>query len=293
VPLRNGLDMNEKEVSVIGDRVFTPRASIIISVYNRIDYLRLVLAGLEIQTCKDFEVIISDDGSNAEFIQALQELIKSSSLKIKHNWHPDEGFRKNMILNKSIQLSVSDYLIFIDGDCIPHPHFIEEHLKHTENKVCLCGRRINLSKRITKKLTPEKVKNNYLQRFTTAIEMFFDFFRLKLYHVMNGFYVKNRLLLKYLNRKERGLLGSNFSLHKADLIAINGFDERYTKPTFGEDSDIEFRLRLTKEKFKPLMNIAVQYHCYHVELPRPLENKELFEKIVKEERAYTLFGIIK
>jgi glycosyltransferase involved in cell wall biosynthesis len=270
-----------------------PKASVIISVYNQIEFLKSVLAGFEIQTFKNFEIIVSDDGSGEEFVSELNKIMNLTSMQIKHCWHPDEGFRKNMILNKSIQLAASDYLIFIDGDCIPHPNFIEEHLKYAAIKVCLCGRRVNLSDRITQKLTLEKIKNGQLQSFKASIDMLYDFFRLKLFHVMNGFYIKNSLLRKYFNRKERGLLGSNFSLYKFDIMAINGFDERYTKPSFGEDSDIEFRLRLNGVKIKPVLNIAVQYHLYHRILPRPYENKVLYELVIKEKRVFTPYGIKK
>jgi GT2 family glycosyltransferase len=115
----------------------------------------------------------------------------------------------------------------------------------------------------------------------------------KVGHLISGIYVKNDLLRKWLNRSERGLLGANFSIHKADLIAINGFDERYTQPTFGEDSDVELRLRLNGVRFRSVISMAVMYHCHHKLLPRPGESKALYENAVRENRAFTPFGIIK
>ena len=66
-----------------------------------------------------------------------------------------------------------------------------------------------------------------------------------------------------LLRTVRGMLGSNFSAWKSDLVAINGFDELYTGPGCGEDSDIQFRLGLTGVTGKSLRNLAVQYHVHH------------------------------
>ncbi|MDE7143209.1 MAG: glycosyltransferase, partial [Muribaculaceae bacterium] len=40
-----------------------PRFSIIVPVYNRIDEVAELLESLSRQTCRDFEVIIVDDGS--------------------------------------------------------------------------------------------------------------------------------------------------------------------------------------------------------------------------------------
>ena len=92
-----------------------PKASIIISVYNRFDFLQLVLAGLETQTEDDFEVIISDDGSNELFVNQLAILMASSPLRIRHNWHADNGFRKNQILNVSIRSALGHKLSFWMG----------------------------------------------------------------------------------------------------------------------------------------------------------------------------------
>jgi len=54
-------------------------------------------------------------------------------------------------------------------------------------------------------------------------------------------------------------------MSRADLIAINGFDENYTLPAVGEDYDIEWRLIANGCKLVSLRNLAVQYHLYHKE----------------------------
>jgi glycosyltransferase involved in cell wall biosynthesis len=270
-----------------------PKATVIISVYNNLSFLKLVLAGFEMQTEQNFEIIVSDDGSGEDFRKGLLEIIATSPLRIVHNWHEDIGFRKNRILNRSIQKARAPYLIFVDGDCIPHPHFVAEHLQHAQKKVCLVGRRVDLSAGITRKLTAEKVRAGVLQSPGLFVEMLKDYIGGKLGHLKAGLYVKNGLLRRWLNSGDRGLLGANFSIHKVDLVAINGFDERYRQPTFGEDSDIELRLGLNGVKFMPVISVAVMYHCHHKLLPRPSESKELYESAVKENRAFTPFGIIK
>lgn len=269
------------------------KASVIISVYNRFDFLQLVLAGLETQTERDFEVIISDDGSNEAFVSQLTQLRGDSSLRIRHNWHADEGFLKNRILNVSIRSAIGAQLIFLDGDCIPHPAFVAEHLAHGGPGRCLAGRRIDLSDRLTRQLTPTRIRNGILQSPATMLSELVSFLSRRTFHFMNGFYVTNSLLRRYFNRKERGLLGANFSVMKSDLEAINGFDERYTAPTFGEDSDVEFRLRLHNVYIIPVLNIAVTYHCHHKLLPRPEANKALYEQVVREAQAFTPYGLVK
>ena len=270
----------------------SPQASVIISVYNRFDFLQLVLAGLEVQTERDFEVIISDDGSNETFVTQLATIQQTSPLRIRHNWHPDEGFLKNRILNVSIRSAQGAQLIFLDGDCIPHPAFIAEHLALGGPGRCLAGRRIDISERLTRQLTPERIRQGILQNPATMLGQLADFLTRRTFHFMNGFYVTNPLLRRYFNRKERGLLGANFSVMKADLEAINGFDERYTAPTFGEDSDVEFRLRLNGVQILPVLNVAVTYHCHHKLLPRPEVSKALYEQVVRDGLAFTPYGLV-
>ena len=120
-----------------------------------------------------------------------------------------------------------------------------------------------------------------------------SFLTRRTFHFMNGFYVTNPVVRRYFNRKERGLLGANFSVMKADLVAVNGFDERYTAPTFGEDSDVEFRLRLSGVQVIPVLNIAVAYHCHHKLLPRPEANKTLYEQVLRDGLAFTPYGLVR
>ena len=126
--------------------------SLIVSFYNRIDFLKLIFAALEQQSYLDFEVIIADDGSRVEIVQELELQIEKASFQVKHIWHEDIGWRKNTVLNNAIVASESNYIIFIDGDCIPHPHFIEEHLNSRVPNQTICGRRVTLTKKITTKM---------------------------------------------------------------------------------------------------------------------------------------------
>jgi len=265
------------------------KTSLVISYYNRTDYLVLVLAALEKQSFRDFEVIIADDGSSEENVKKIEEISKNFTYKLTHLWHEDSGFRKNRILNKAITSSGSDYLIFIDGDCIPHPEFINEHYTNKAEKICLTGRRVNLSQKITDNISAEKIKNGYPEKLIFRI--FIDSIFGETKDAEKGIYTGNALLRKLFNKKMRGILGCNFSIHKKDILEINGFDERYTAPSIGEDSDIQFRLELNGIKIKSLNNIAVQYHLYHKLQSRPIQNIDLFEKVKKSNKAFTEFGI--
>lgn len=268
-----------------------PKASVIISFYARIDYLRLLFAGFERQTFKDFEVIIADDGSREDVTLEIERLSRDASFPVVHLWHEDKGFRKNKILNRAIEASGSDYLIFVDGDCVPHRKFVEEHFVNRQERVCLAGRRVNLSERVTKMLSYESVRNGFLERRLPLLIL--DGIFGKSFDVEKGFYFQSPSIRNFFNRKKRGIVGCNFSLHRNDFLSINGFDERYEKPSIGEDSDVQYRLELQGVGIKSVNHMAVQYHLYHVLQVRPQENLELFSKIKEAKLSFTPFGIVK
>jgi glycosyltransferase involved in cell wall biosynthesis len=265
------------------------KTSLIISYYNRTDYLKLILAALERQIFKDFEIIIADDGSTEENIRQIEKLTPQIPYSLIHLWHEDKGFRKNIILNRAILTARSDYLIFIDGDCIPHSEFIREHYENRRKKTCLTGRRVNLSQKITNELTEQRIKEGYLEE--SLGRLFVDSIKGNTTDAEKGIYIKSSAVREYINRKPRGILGCNFSIYKDDMLDINGFDERYLAPSIGEDSDIQYRLELNGVKTKSMNNIAVQYHLYHKIQPRLQVNLDLFEAVKKEARHYTAFGI--
>ncbi|MEY2869555.1 MAG: hypothetical protein RIR01_2052, partial [Bacteroidota bacterium] len=86
------------------------KASVIMSTYNAEAWLEKVLIGFSVQTEKDFEIIIADDGSRPATKELLDKLSKEISIPIVHVWHEDNGFQKSQILNKAIVASNSDYL---------------------------------------------------------------------------------------------------------------------------------------------------------------------------------------
>lgn len=267
------------------------KASLIISFYNKIEFLRLVLASCERQTMQDFEIVIADDGSKPNIVEEIKIISQKTKIPIQHIWHEDVGWRKNEIMNKAVAAAQSDYLIFIDGDCILHSHFIEEHYAARQINTCLTGRRANLSQKITEKLTPEKVQAGYLERKNWLL--LWDSLTGKSNQVEKAIYIKSAWLRQWLNHKQKDILGCNFSIFKADFLGVNGFDERYQAPSVGEDNDLHYRLCLNEVKMKPVLNICIVYHLYHKQLERPSQNLALFAEVKKQAIAFTQYGIVK
>ncbi len=243
------------------------KLSLIIAVYKNISALDLVLKGLEKQSFRDFEVIISEDNEAENMRQFVNQAQKKYFFPIRHISQPDRGFRKDMALNKSVALSAADYLVFIDGDCIPHKHFLKAHIENKQEGIALFGRRVMLSEMLTQKLynTKELSLLNIFQLLVTKCQR-----------------LDAACYLPFLPtpiQQTTSIWGCNWSIHKKHIIAVNGFDEDYVLPGYGEDTDIEWRLFKTGIKLKKIKNQAIQYHLYHKEnYTDTLENEKLMCK---------------
>lgn len=263
--------------------------TMLIPFYNKLSELRLVLASCETQTLQNFEILICDDGSKPEIVAEVQKEFLTSPLPIQYVWHADLGFRKNRIMNHGIILAKADYLVFIDGDVVLHPEFMREHYQLKEEKTVLSGRQPELSEAVTKELTPQRIREGYIEQNLFAILL-----RILPYKDSNGIkglYFQNEFLRQYYNKKPRPLLGRNFSLFKKDILAVNGFNMTYEGVGIGEDSDIDYRLTKSGVKTKPVINICVQYHLYHKTKPRENNNHLIFAEVVKKNEVVTQYGI--
>jgi glycosyltransferase involved in cell wall biosynthesis len=273
-----------------------PRSiSLIISFYNKIELLKLIFAALERQTYRDFEVIIADDGSKPEVVEEIKRIQTNYFFPIKHVWHEDNGWQKNIILNKAIVTSEAEYLIFIDGDCIPHRRFIQEHIENRSENQVVSGRRVMLTEKISNNLTIKKIKNNYFD-FKVGLPLFVEtIFGGKKTYLENMLRIRNPLLRKiFLKGRRRYLLGCNYSIWKSDILKVNGFDERFIHPGTGEDIDLEARLSRIGVYSVSLKHLVTIFHFYHIRFNTDHEsNKILLEENQLKSTVYTLFGIDK
>jgi len=269
--------------------------SLIISFYNKIDLLYLVLTALERQTYQNFEVIIADDGSKPEVVEAIKEIQTNYFFPIKHVWHQDKGWRKNKILNKAIVATEGEYLVFIDGDCIPHPKFIQEHIENRASNQLISGRRVMLTEKISKELSVKKIQDGYLDNKVILPLLFETIFKRENTHAENLFRVRNQFIRRhFIQDKIKGFWGCNFSTSKRNILKVNGFDERFVHPGTGEDGDLEDRLKRAGVFPISKKHLVTQYHFFHIHLnTQHKANFMLREENNRNYVIYTPFGIEK
>ena len=268
------------------------KVSVVISTYNSPEWLEKVLWGYQCQSYKNFELVIADDGSGQETREIINRFKAQSSLEIIHVWHEDRGFQKSEILNKAIQASTTDYLIFSDGDCIPRKDFVAVHVNNAEAGYFLSGGYfmlpIGTSHAITKEdiLSGNAFKVSWLKENGLAA----TYKTLKL--TSRGNLQK---FLNFVTPTKATWNGHNSSGWKKDLLAVNGFNEQMQYG--GQDRELGERLINMGIKGKQIRYSAVCIHLEHKRGYKTIESIQKNKNIRKEtknlKKTWTDFGIVK
>lgn len=267
------------------------RASVIISVYDNTRFLKLVLDSLLLQTEKNFEIIISEDGQS----EAMKIFVESYSFTndYQHLTQEDKGWQKNKALNNAIRNAKSDWLIFVDGDCVLHPRFVEMHVRYADEKLILAGKRVKLDAE-----TSVYLENNFseaIHRLQTVFLKKLVFGKGKTGFIEESIFISPDGFLGFIPkaRKANRLIGCNMSFSKKAIYAINGFDEEYKLPSVGEDTDLAWRFSAAGFPLKSVRNLAVQYHLHHKENWNDnTVNKARILKNQQENRFFCANGLI-
>jgi GT2 family glycosyltransferase len=191
--------------------------------------------------------------------------------KIQHVSQEDIGFRKTRILNSAVTIARGEQIVFIDGDCVPHEHFLKEYHKAITDTHFCYGRRVFCSKMHTDKLLESKSikRNNILMTF---------YYRGK--SLGAGLYLPFK---RNIDKQYRRILGCNWGIMKKNILAVNGFDEDYNRAGVGEDFDIDWRLKKQGLKVRSMKGKAIVYHLYHEANYNPLDT-EFVEKLMAEKK---------
>lgn len=248
-----------------------PLAAVIMTTYNAPRHLEVALAGLQIQTEKNFELHIADDGSTSETSEVVERFMERAPFPVVYSWQQDLGYRKTKILNESIRKAKADYFIFIDGDCVVHRDFISNHLKYRQKGYYLAGRRVELGPDFSARLTPDMVLRGALNRPNLGVAL--SCIKKDSAYFHRSFPIYNPTLRRLLKMEQvDDMKGCNFSVDRESLFKVNGFDEDY-EGYAREDTDLELRLQYLGLKIKSLKGLAIQYHVWHPRLPESENNK--------------------
>lgn len=257
-----------------------PSIAAIVSTYNSPDYLQRVLEGYRAQSLYPDELIVADDGSTDKTAQVVEAFAKQAPFVVRHVWHEDNGFRLAEIRNRAIAAATADYLLFTDGDCIPHPRFVEDHGRMMCKGSFVTGKRMLVGQELSQSFR--------WQGLAMALSCCLN-------GELSGCHHLIRLPWMILSRQGiKGLRGCNMAVFRADLLAVNGFNERITG--WGrEDSELVARLFAHGLTRREAPFAALVLHLWHPENNRSslTANDRLLEEALISGQCRCSEGIIK
>jgi len=164
--------MNEKE-----------KVSVIVTVYNKENYIEQCINSILRQSYKELEIIIIDDGSNDNSLEKCIKLTENDTrclvlTQINKGVSASRNIGINQIKGK--------YVVFIDGDDYVEENYIEKMIENSRYDLTVCGYNcIDESK--TKKNSPMELIQNKKELIPKIVfkNNYFNFFAvpyIKLFH---------------------------------------------------------------------------------------------------------------
>lgn len=241
--------------------------SFIILTYNRTNALLPVLRSLSEQCKHNHQVLIADDGSRVDQVQLLHEHCPAFQCPVLHLWHPDVGFTIARARNLAVSQATGDYLVFLDGDCIPGRDFVAQHERLAEVGCFVNGSRVLLDERLTAQVVNAEVDLPH-QSVSFWLRARLRGECNKLLHLFGW---PKRLLRVKRDFKWHGIRGCNQGVWKSDFVSVNGFDETF-EGWGHEDADFVLRLSHLGVQRKNGFMATEVFHLWHRENARDQES---------------------
>ena len=124
--------------------------TVVVATYEWPEALDVVLRALSEQRDRPVEVLVADDGSGADTAAVVERWARE--LNVRHVWQPQEGFRKARLLNRAVLASSGDYLIFLDGDCVPRTAWMSSIRRAALPGWFVASKRLHLSEGLSRRV---------------------------------------------------------------------------------------------------------------------------------------------
>lgn len=256
------------------------KITVIVTLYNRLEYARNMILALQQQTKQIDELIFADDGSSEKLMEYIKDLLNNCKFKIKHVYQDDIGFRLARSRNNGAREASGNYLIFLDQDVIFDNDFIEKIYNLRKKKRMIFSEALGSS--LEEKNKIQKFINNQKFDYKEIYKLVDDSKKIEQDKIVSKEKFYNFLYKLKLRSRGAKIVGLIFSLFKEDFININGLDEKYIGYGY-EDDDFGNRFfKYGGETFAFKMK-KYPIHMYHkASSPNGSPNESYYRQRKKE-----------
>lgn len=233
------------------------KLGVIVSSYNRPQYLAVCLRALGRQQRPPDEVIVADDGSDPAKAERLREVCAASVPAATFVTHPHRDFRLAATRNLGVRAATADYLLFTDCDVVLGPEVLAVHAAAAKPGRFLVGDRAWLDEQATRAALERADAGEDFEALWRAT----DRYHLDIVERKFGRHQWQRVF-HLAQRHKPQILGCHFSIHRRDLESVNGFDEQYVGWGY-EDDDLSARLYMSGCSSRSVIRAARAIHLWH------------------------------
>jgi glycosyltransferase involved in cell wall biosynthesis len=255
---------------------------LVVTTHERPGALARVLDAVVAQSRPPDELIVADDGSGPATAQVVARHAHVARHAVHHVWQPHEGFRAGRIRNAAIARTRCDYVVLLDGDMVPHPAFLADHMALARLGRYSQGVRILLDASATQRLLdPQGRLPGWLSPGLGLRR--------------RAYALRAPGLARVLRTAANALVavkGCNQGIWREDLVAVNGFDETITG-WGAEDKELCARLANAGIRRQTLLFAAVAWHLAHAPASRARAdvNRALWKDTVRQRRIRCPAGL--
>ena len=254
--------------------------TLVINTFNQPDALQRVLRAVTNQSELPHQVVLADDGSDEKTRLVFERWASRQPYRCERVWQERAGFRRARILNLAIARATKDYLVFLDGDTVPHPCFLFDHGRVARRRTFVQGHRALIEKRAATSFGSGGFAADRLRALFQG--------QLRgLQHVFRWPWRVQRYRTDL-----RGIRGCNLAIWRDDLLRVNGYNEAFTG--WGrEDSELAVRLMNAGVRRMDVRGWALCYHLWHPPASRAnlAANDELLESAVAQKAVWCNSGL--
>jgi glycosyltransferase involved in cell wall biosynthesis len=227
-----------------------PQLGLIINTWQQPEYLARVLRAVSNQTSPPEEVLLADDGSEDQTRAVFDAWAHVQQFAAVHIWQKHDGFRRSRILNQAIAGAKSRYLVFLDGDTVPHPNFVADHRQLARGDCFVQGHRALVGQEAA--------------AWFGSGDFYAERRRAVWCRQVDG--LKNTYRWPWPMAKVRtdlrGVRGCNLAIWRDHLLRVNGYNEAFVG--WGrEDSELAVRLMHWGSKRLDVRGWALCFHLWH------------------------------